>query len=138
MADPYKILGIDSTASDEEITQAWRKEIKTHHPDRGGNADEFRQIQEAYELLSNTFERNRYDRTHPKVKIYRAYTPPVTDFSEVSDLKTEYSWKLWQILLTVIMIVTVSALAILFSLVTILVAVILLVVAGATWLKRNP
>ena len=40
--DLYNILGIKSTASKEEIKKAYRKASLKHHPDRGGNAEEFK------------------------------------------------------------------------------------------------
>jgi curved DNA-binding protein len=57
--DYHKILGVARGASEEEIKKAYRKLAMTHHPDRGGNEEEFKKIKEAYEqLTSNT--------THPQ------------------------------------------------------------------------
>lgn len=49
--DPKKILGVDSHATKEEITRAYREKIRKHHPDLGGDAWAFQQVQEAYESL---------------------------------------------------------------------------------------
>jgi hypothetical protein len=46
--DPYKILGIEPTASREEIDAAYREKVKKHHPDAGGDAWVFQQVHEAY------------------------------------------------------------------------------------------
>lgn len=61
--DLYKILGIKNTASLEQIKKAYRKKVKKHHPDIGGDPDLFKQIQEAYDILSNPEKRKTYDVT---------------------------------------------------------------------------
>lgn len=66
MADYYKILGIDKTATQEEIKKAYRKLSTKFHPDKNNGdvffENMFKQIQEAYETLGNTQSRNEYDR----------------------------------------------------------------------------
>jgi DnaJ-class molecular chaperone len=59
----YKILGIKNTASLEQIKKAHRKKVKKHHPDIGGDPGLFRQIQEAYDILSDPEKRKAYDIT---------------------------------------------------------------------------
>lgn len=61
--NPYDILGISSTASDEEIRQAYRSLAQHHHPDKGGDEEYFKQIKLAYEILSDPLKRQEYDRT---------------------------------------------------------------------------
>lgn len=65
MKDPYAVLGISKTATKEEITKAYRQGAKTHHPDvNPGDADaerRFREIQEAYDILSNPSKRAEYE-----------------------------------------------------------------------------
>ncbi|MCC6805619.1 MAG: DnaJ domain-containing protein [Anaerolineae bacterium] len=64
--DYYKTLGVSRTASDKEIKQAFRKLAKKHHPD--ANPDNpsaearFKEINEAYEVLSDKEKRATYDR----------------------------------------------------------------------------
>lgn len=53
MEDYYKILGVDRQADPETIKKAYKKLAMTHHPDRGGDPDQFRKITEAYEQLTN-------------------------------------------------------------------------------------
>jgi curved DNA-binding protein len=54
MKDPYKILGVDRSASEEEIKKAYRKLALEFHPDRnGGKDDQFKEIAEAYEILND-------------------------------------------------------------------------------------
>ena len=49
--DPFKVLGLKRSASDEDIKTKYRELILIHHPDKGGDHDEFIRIQEAYETL---------------------------------------------------------------------------------------
>ena len=51
--DYYKTLGVSRNATEDEIKKAYRKLAMTHHPDRGGNEEEFKKIKEAYEKLTN-------------------------------------------------------------------------------------
>lgn len=63
MNDYYKILGVTKTASDDEIKRAYRKLAQEHHPDRPtGNEKKFKEINEAYQVLSNKEKRAQYDR----------------------------------------------------------------------------
>jgi curved DNA-binding protein len=59
--DPYKILGVDKSASAEDIKQAYRRMAAKHHPDRGGDTARFQEIQSAYDTLSNPQSRARFD-----------------------------------------------------------------------------
>jgi molecular chaperone DnaJ len=63
--DPYKTLGVDKKASDEEIKRAYRKLARQFHPDRnkGDKAAEerFKEVQEAYSILSDADKRKAYD-----------------------------------------------------------------------------
>lgn len=62
MSDYYDILGVSKTASEQEIKKAYRKLAIKHHPDKGGNADKFKEISSAYEILSDKKKREIYDR----------------------------------------------------------------------------
>ncbi|KAI0422996.1 DnaJ domain-containing protein [Xylaria grammica] len=68
MPGHYAVLGISRTATPEEIHTAYRRLAMIHHPDRNPNdtvgaTARFQKIQQAYEVLSNSFERRRYDAT---------------------------------------------------------------------------
>jgi curved DNA-binding protein len=64
--DYYNILGVARNASEQEIKQAYRKLARKYHPDiNPGNKQaeaRFKEINEAYEVLSNTEKRSKYDR----------------------------------------------------------------------------
>jgi len=61
--DYYKILGIDKNASEEDIKKAFRRLAHQHHPDKaGGNEQKFKEINEAYQILSDKQKRAQYDR----------------------------------------------------------------------------
>lgn len=53
MNDPYRILGVSQNASAEEIKSAYKSLVKKYHPDKGGDARKFAEIQEAYDILKN-------------------------------------------------------------------------------------
>lgn len=60
--DYYEILGISKSASADEVKKAFRKLAIQYHPDKqGGDEAKFKEINEAYEVLSNTEKRQRYD-----------------------------------------------------------------------------
>ena len=61
MKDYYSILGVSKSASDSEIKKAYRKLASQHHPDRGGDANAFKQVQEAYDVLSDKSKRAEFD-----------------------------------------------------------------------------
>lgn len=60
--DYYSILGVSRSASDEDIKKAYRKLAHQHHPDKqGGDEKKFKEINEAYQVLSNKEKRAQYD-----------------------------------------------------------------------------
>ncbi len=64
MADYYTTLGVSRSASPDEIKKAFRKLAHKYHPDKGtGDEKKFKEINEAYQVLSNTEKRARYDQT---------------------------------------------------------------------------
>jgi molecular chaperone DnaJ len=59
--DYYEVLGVGQSASPDEVKKAFRKKAIEHHPDRGGDETKFKEVNEAYEVLSNPEKRKRYD-----------------------------------------------------------------------------
>ncbi len=59
--DYYEVLGVGKTASADELKKAFRSAAIQHHPDKGGDEAKFKEVNEAYEVLSNTEKRQRYD-----------------------------------------------------------------------------
>jgi len=62
MKDYYKILGVSPDASEEEIKKAYRRLAHKYHPDKkGGDEQRFKEINEAYQVLSDKEKRAQYD-----------------------------------------------------------------------------
>ena len=63
--DYYEVLGLDRKASDSDIKKAFRSKAREFHPDKNPDDPEsearFKEVQEAYAILSNPDERRKYD-----------------------------------------------------------------------------
>ncbi|MDP2640953.1 MAG: molecular chaperone DnaJ [Candidatus Yanofskybacteria bacterium] len=62
MKDYYKILGVAKNATDTDIKKAYRRLAHKYHPDKGGDAQKFNEISEAYQVLSDQDKRSQYDK----------------------------------------------------------------------------
>lgn len=60
--DPYEVLGVDKKASQQDIEAAYRRLARLTHPDGGGTSLLFRQVKDAYDLLSDPIRRAKHDR----------------------------------------------------------------------------
>jgi len=90
MRDYYEVLGVDRNASLEEIKRAYRKLALQYHPDRNPNNKEaearFKEIAEAYEVLSDPEKRQRYDRFgHAGLRV-GGTAPETSPFEDLSDI----------------------------------------------------
>ncbi|MEO5927428.1 MAG: molecular chaperone DnaJ [Patescibacteria group bacterium] len=59
--DYYSILGVSKSASPEEIKKSFRRLAHEHHPDKGGDAQKFKDMNEAYQILGDAQKRQQYD-----------------------------------------------------------------------------
>ena len=57
----YDILGVSKDASKDEIKKAYRRMANKHHPDKGGDSEAFKKVNEAYQVLSNDSKKSQYD-----------------------------------------------------------------------------
>ena len=90
----YKVLGVNQKADPEKIRRAYRRAVKRYHPDVSPrNEDKFREVQEAYETLSDPEKKALYDREiveeRPPVLSRESYYPyplqnyPASLFDEI-------------------------------------------------------
>ena len=83
--DYYKILGVSRDASADEIKKAFRKLARTNHPDAGGDEEKFKEINEAYEVLSDDKKRKLYDQygTANENQIPRGWSGGTVDMGDI-------------------------------------------------------
>lgn len=97
--DYYQILGVPRTATEAEIKRAYRKLARKHHPDLNPQdkaaEERFKEINEAYAVLSDPEKRQRYDQLGPNWQAGADFTPPpgwegtrvrFGDFGDLGDL----------------------------------------------------
>lgn len=86
--DYYEILGVPKNAGDDEIKRAYRKLAHQYHPDKNkGDDRKFKEINEAYQVLSNKEKRAQYDR-FGSASDWSGFENP-GDFGGLSDILEE-------------------------------------------------
>lgn len=91
--DYYEILGISRSASSDEVKKAFRSKARQYHPDVNKDADapeKFKQVNEAYEVLSDPQKRGMYDRFGHAGVSPSAAGDPFSDFTNVADIFDEF------------------------------------------------
>src|SRR5438309_4135265 len=78
--DYYEVLGVPRTASEDDIKKSFRKLARQYHPDvaktKKGAEEKFKEINEAYEVLSDPTKRKKYDELGPNWKQGADFRPP--------------------------------------------------------------
>ena len=59
--DHYQVLGVSRDAAQSTIKKAYRRLAMKHHPDKGGDQLKFQEVQQAYSVLSDPQQRQKYD-----------------------------------------------------------------------------
>lgn len=81
MKDYYQILGVERSATADDIKRAYRRLASQHHPDRGGDTAKFQEIQEAYSILGDDQKRSEYD--NPRQRVHVNMGPGGFDFDQI-------------------------------------------------------
>lgn len=80
----YDVLGASEDVSQDELERLYKRLARQHHPDRGGDAEDMKAINEAYRVLSNEFTRRAYDsRRMRSVDTANTIIPPASSQSIV-------------------------------------------------------
>ena len=81
--DYYSILGLQKNATDKDIRKAYKKMSMKHHPDRGGDEEKFKLVNEAYQTLGDQQKRNEYDNPQPQYNFNTSNSPFTSGFEDV-------------------------------------------------------
>lgn len=76
--DYYSILGASEDASPREIERLYKQRAVRHHPDRGGDEEEMKSLNEAYAMLKDEMSRQAYDAERRRIEPPEASSPPYT------------------------------------------------------------
>lgn len=84
--DYYSILGADADAPPGEIERLYRRRAVEHHPDRGGDEEKMKALNEAYGVLKDRATRRAYDaeRQQPAGEVFQPYSSPSAQADAIS------------------------------------------------------
>lgn len=112
MKDYYELLGVSQTATEEEIKKAFRKKAIEYHPDKNPNdkdaEEKFKQILEAYEILSNQDARRQYDLFILLKKNAQRMSYYNTNFEKAPQRKPSEKKKNWLLAISIILVFVVG------------------------------
>ena len=90
-ATPYEVLGVNPTASEEDLRRAYRRLLRRTHPDVGGSAEQFHAVQIAWERVGDPQRRSDYDRHRyqqdASESTHSAYAAPAAGRSATSSVR---------------------------------------------------
>src|SRR5215217_7879686 len=76
--DYYGVLGVDKDASPVEIYRQYKRQAARHHPDRGGNEEQMKTLNEAYGVLKDAATRRSYDDSRQTAPRHADFVPVTT------------------------------------------------------------
>ena len=91
--DYYSILGVDRSASQEDLKKAYKKASMQHHPDRGGSEAKFKEINEAYSTLKDPDKRHLYDNPQPQMNHMHFQNGGFTGGFDINDLMGQFGFR---------------------------------------------
>ena len=90
--DPYKILKVHPSEKLENIKKAYRELVKIHHPDKGGDTEIMREINEAWGILKNKSKNLNLDKiTNAKIYKKNEYKKDKVNYSQSEDIKNWFT-----------------------------------------------
>ena len=81
MSSAYEVLDIKQGSSAQDLKKAYRKLALEHHPDKGGDVEKFKKVQNAYEKVLGVIQKAQMKAVNPVVK----FNPPPEGYNKVDE-----------------------------------------------------